>query len=58
MINNNHNFSRDTENHVIVLGYGRFGQAIIEELKLFGQNYVILEHNMKFYQIGKDKVNQ
>jgi CPA2 family monovalent cation:H+ antiporter-2 len=55
MINNNHNFSRDTENHVIVLGYGRFGQAIIEELKLFGQNYVILEHNMKFYQIGKDR---
>ena len=49
------NVSEDTENHVIVLGYGKFGQSIVEELKVFGQNYVILEHNLKFYQIGKDK---
>ena len=55
MITNTHNVSSDTENHVVVLGYGRFGQAIVDELKLFGQNYVILEHNVKFYQIGKDK---
>jgi CPA2 family monovalent cation:H+ antiporter-2 len=55
MITNTHNVSEDTENHVVVLGYGRFGQAIVDELKLFGQNYVILEHNVKFYQIGKDK---
>lgn len=48
------NVSQDTENHVIVLGYGKFGQSIVEELKVFGQNYVILEHNLKFYQIGKD----
>lgn len=55
MITNTHNVSEDTENHVIVLGYGRFGQAIVEELKAFGQKYVILEHNVKFYQIGKDR---
>ena len=55
MITNTHNVSEDTENHVVVLGYGRFGQAIVEELKAFGQKYVILEHNVKFYQIGKDK---
>ena len=55
MITNTHNVSSDTENHVVVLGYGRFGQAIVDELKLFGQNYVILEYNVKFYQIGKDK---
>ena len=54
MITNTHNVSEDTENHVIVLGYGRFGQAIVKELKNFGQNYVILEHNVKFYQEGKD----
>jgi CPA2 family monovalent cation:H+ antiporter-2 len=54
MITNTHNVSEDTENHVIVLGYGRFGQAIVEELKAFGQKYVILEHNVKLYQIGKD----
>ena len=53
MIQNSHNFSCDMENHVIVLGYGKFGQAIVEELKVFGQNYVILEHNIMFYQAGK-----
>ena len=55
MITNTHNVSEDTQNHVVVLGYGRFGQAIVKELKALGQNYVILEHNVKFYQIGKDK---
>ena len=55
MITNTHNVSEDTENHVVVLGYGRFGQSIVRELKAFGQRYVILEHNVKFYQIGKDK---
>ena len=55
MITNTYNVAKDTENHVVVLGYGRFGQAIVEELKTFGQNYVILEHNVKFYQIGKDR---
>lgn len=55
MITNTHNVSEDTENHVIVLGYGRFGQSIVKELKAFGQRYVILEHNVKFYQIGKDR---
>ena len=53
MIQNSHNFSCDMENHVIVLGYGKFGQAIVEEFKVFGQNYVILEHNIMFYQAGK-----
>jgi len=55
MITNTHNVSEDTENHVIVLGYGSFGQAIVKELKATGQKYVILEHNINFYQIGKDK---
>lgn len=55
MMNTTHNVSEDTENHVVVLGYGRFGQAIVHELKAFGQKYVILEHNVKFYQLGKDR---
>lgn len=55
MITDTHNVSSDTENHVIVLGYGKFGQAIVKELKVFGQKYVILEHNVKFYQVGKDQ---
>jgi monovalent cation:H+ antiporter-2, CPA2 family len=52
---NTQNVAEDTENHVVVLGYGRFGQAIVKELKAFGQNYVILEHSVKFYQLGKEK---
>ena len=55
MIPNTHHISCDMENHVVVLGYGKFGQAIVEELKVFGQNYVILEHNIIFYQTGKAK---
>ena len=55
MVTNTYNVSEDTENHVVVLGYGRFGQAIVEELKVFGQRYVILEHNLTFYQVGKDR---
>ena len=47
MVCNAHNVNPDTENHVVVLGYGRFGQAIVEELKVFGQKYVIIEHNIK-----------
>lgn len=43
----------DLENHVVVLGYGRFGKAIVEELKKFGQKYVVLEHNIKLYEAGK-----
>ena len=55
MIPNTHHISCDMENHVVVLGYGQFGQAIVDELKVFGQNYVILEHNITFYQTGKEK---
>ncbi len=55
MVCSAHNVTPDTENHVVVLGYGRFGQAIVEELKVFGQKYVIIEHNIKFYQLGQDR---
>ena len=50
-----YNVDKDTSNHVVVLGYGRFGQAIVEELKTLGQKYIIIEHNVKFYQLGQDK---
>jgi CPA2 family monovalent cation:H+ antiporter-2 len=51
------NYSVDPEmkNHVVVLGYGRFGESIVEELKKLGQEYIIIEHNLKLYQLGKDK---
>ena len=55
MVCNAYNVEPDTENHVVVLGYGRFGQAIVKELKDLHQNYVIIEHNMKFFQLGQDR---
>ena len=55
MVCSPYNVEKDTENHVIVLGYGRFGQAIVEELKSLGQKYIIVEHNMNFYQLGQDR---
>lgn len=55
MVCSSYNVDKDTSNHVVVLGYGRFGQAIVEELKSMGQEYIIIEHNVKFYQIGQDK---
>ncbi len=55
MVCNTYNVDKDTDNHVLVLGYGRFGQAIVEELKALGQKYVIIEHNIKFYQLGLDR---
>ena len=52
---NIHNVDENLKNHVVVLGYGRFGRAIVRQLKTFGQEYVILEHNMKFFQRGLDE---
>lgn len=55
MVCNAHHVEKDTENHVIVLGYGRFGQAIVRELKALEQEYVIIEHNVKFFQLGQER---
>ncbi len=46
------NIDENTKNHILVLGYGRLGQAITKKLKDFGLDYVILEHNLKYYQLG------
>ena len=54
MVCNAHNVKPDTENHVVVLGYGSFGQAIVKELNDLEQNYVIVEHNVKFFQKGQE----
>jgi len=55
MVCSSYNVDKGTANHVVVLGYGRFGQAIVEELKSMGQKYIIIEHNLKFYQLGQDR---
>ncbi|MAD42029.1 MAG: sodium:proton exchanger [Arcobacter sp.] len=55
MVCNAYNVEKDTSDHVVVLGYGRYGQAIVEELKVLSRKYIIIEHNIKFYQQGLDK---
>ena len=46
---------KDLQDHVVVLGYGRYGQSIVEELKAVGQKYIIIEHNVQFYQLGQER---
>lgn len=45
----------DTQGHIVVIGYGHLGQEIVKKLKEEHRNYVIIEHNMKYYKIGKDE---
>lgn len=52
---NQHIVDKDTKNHVIVLGYGHLGQEIVEELKKKNQEYVIIEHTIKYFLIGQEK---
>ena len=41
----NKSLSRSMENHVIVCGYGRNGQQVVEELQAHNQPFVIIEQN-------------
>ncbi|AXH08866.1 sodium:proton exchanger [Malaciobacter halophilus] len=45
----------DTQGHIVVIGYGHLGQEVVEKLKAEHRNYIIIEHNMKYYKIGKEK---
>ena len=44
---------KDLKGHVIVLGYGHLGQEIVRELKDMGNDYIIIENKIAFYQMGK-----
>lgn len=46
---------KDMKGHVVVLGYGHFGQEIVRELKEVGNDYVIIENKINFYKMGKDE---
>jgi CPA2 family monovalent cation:H+ antiporter-2 len=43
---------KDKKGHVVVLGYGHLGQEISRQLKANNQDYVIIEHNLKYYEEG------
>ncbi len=46
---------KDTKGHIVLLGYGHLGQEIAKNLKQNGQEYFIIEHNLKFYELGIKK---
>lgn len=47
-----YNIDKDTKGHIVVLGFGHLGQEIAHNLRLDGHNYVIIEHNLKFFEMG------
>ena len=40
---------------MVVLGFGHLGQEVAKKLKSNGQEYIIIEHNMKYYELGIEK---
>ncbi|AXH13061.1 cation:proton antiporter [Halarcobacter bivalviorum] len=47
-----YNIDKDTKGHIVVLGFGHLGQEIAHNLREDGHNYVIIEHNLKYFEIG------
>ncbi len=43
----------DKSGHIIVLGYGSLGQAVVKELKQQKRDYLIIEHNLIHFNKGK-----
>lgn len=52
MMPDTYNIDKDTKGHIVVLGYGHLGQEIAHNLRLDGHEYVIIEHNLKFFEMG------
>ena len=46
---------KDTKGHVVVLGFGHLGQEVVNKLKANGQEYIIVEHNMKYFELGMNQ---
>ncbi|XPV68016.1 MAG: cation:proton antiporter [Halarcobacter sp.] len=49
---NTHLVDKDTKGHIVVLGYGHLGQQITKNLREDGHEYVIVEHNQLFFEMG------
>jgi CPA2 family monovalent cation:H+ antiporter-2 len=45
--------SEPIQEHLVVLGYGEFGQAVVEKLKTDAQVYIIIENNIDQYRIAQ-----
>lgn len=51
-ITSTYNIDKDTKGHIVVIGYGHLGQEIASNLRLDGHEYVIVEHNLKYFEMG------
>ncbi|NVJ52835.1 MAG: cation:proton antiporter [Campylobacteraceae bacterium] len=47
-----YNIDKDTKGHIVVLGFGHLGQEIAHNLREDGHTYVIIEHNLKYFEMG------
>ncbi len=52
LIPDTYNIDKDTKGHIVVLGFGHLGQEIAHNLRLDGHEYIIVEHNLKFFEMG------
>ena len=47
-----YNIDKNTKGHIVVLGFGHLGQEIAHNLRLDGHEYIIIEHNLAFFEMG------
>lgn len=52
IIQNTYNIDKDTKGHIVVIGYGHLGQEIASNLREDGHEYVIIEQNLKYFEMG------
>jgi len=55
MVKNTSYVDKDTKGHTVILGYGHLGQEVVEKLKVYGHDYIIIEHNMKYFELGLER---
>jgi len=44
--------NENTRGHIVVLGFGHIGQAVVQKLKKDGLEYFIIEQNLHYYEKG------
>jgi len=51
-IQNTYNIDKDTKGHIVLIGFGHLGQEIAHNLREDGHEYIIIEHNLKYFEMG------
>ena len=46
---------KDKKDHIVVLGYGKLGQEIARELKRQNVEYIAIENNIKYFELGMSR---